>query len=156
MCDCPAVLGLGLGEYCACPHSLPSKWGSFPSTHTLLAQVLVLAEMEAMPGLPCTEGKTETTVGRGPCAQPWSVPPPASPPLGPKHELPRVPGGPAPCFLFPAQADLGLRPHMGPRVDGTMPSPAPVLAWHSPFLWDILQVLKRHRSPLPLRPTGWW
>lgn len=31
-----------------------------------------------------------------------------------------------------------------------------VLAWRGPFLGHILEILKRHWPPLPLRPTGWW
>ena len=58
MCDCPGVPGLGVEGFCAYPHS-------FPSTRTLLVHVLVLAKLEAMPGLPGVEGKTVNTVVGG-------------------------------------------------------------------------------------------
>lgn len=88
VCDCPGVPGLGVEGFCAYPHS-------FPSTRTLLVHVLVLAKLEAMPGLPGVEGKTVNTVVGG-----WLAPLHASPPPGPKRELPRVRLGlrPASCF----------------------------------------------------------
>lgn len=122
-CDCPGVPGLGVEGFCAYPHSLPSKRGSFPSTHILLVHVLVLAELEAVPGLP-DEGKTVSTVV-GSCTQCWSAPLHASPPQVPSVSCLECSWD---CALLPvsAQTGLGLRPCVR-WVDGTMPSPA--LCW---------------------------
>lgn len=152
-CGCPGVPGLGVERFCAYPHSLPSKWGSFPSTHPLLVHVLVLAELEAVPGLPDAEGKTVSTVV-GSCTQCWSAPLHASPPPGPKCELPRVQLGlrPASCFRPDRSGAKALRGLGG--WDHALSSS--VLAWRGPFLGHILEIPERHWPPLPLRPTGWW
>ena len=104
VCDCPGVPGLGVEGFCAYPHS-------FPSTRTLLVHVLVLAKLEAMPGLPGVEGKTVSTVVG------------AAPSAGRHHFMPHPHQVPSvsclecgwDCALLPVstQTGLGLRPWVG-------------------------------------------